>query len=137
MYGSVPVTVPPFTVVPATDVRRTAFPVSAARSDAPVKVIGFTDIVEPMFTVPATGQLSVGDGGAVHFGPLKGVVWPFVGTDAATRMAAAVAAPANRLTLEPGRPCACIAVLLASSPSQTAAHGQPDRKSTRLNSSHH
>src|SRR5919198_3018377 len=73
VYGSAPVIVPPFELVAATRFTRSEEPVSFARSEAPVNVSGLTDVVAPMLSVPANGHVSAA-GGAVHIGPVKGLV---------------------------------------------------------------
>src|SRR5260221_7588008 len=105
MNGSVPLTVPPLTVVAAIAFSVRAVPLSAASSDAAVKPSGLTDIVDPIVVVAATGQASVpGDGGAVHAGPLKEVVSP----DATAEAATSSATRGTRATIERRAQCACM-----------------------------
>src|ERR671936_1600341 len=98
VYGSAPVIVPPFELVAATRFTRSEEPVSFARSDAPVKVTGLTDVVAPMLSLAARGQASVAAGGAVHIGPVKGLVCACDANDAAStsRKTAAAATASGR-----------------------------------------
>jgi hypothetical protein len=88
--------VPPFALVAATRFTRIELPVSFARSDAPVNAIGLTDGVEPMLSVAAIGHVSVAGGGAVHIGPVKGLLCACGENDvASTNRKIAAAATAN------------------------------------------